>query len=238
MATADYSKLNVCQKLNLARKMFLEAGTTKSGKNTGIGFYYFELEDIVPKVTSIFNEIGLISIVNFTDTDARMEIVNTDNLHDEVMFTSPVRFLEGNKGMNALQALGAMHTYIRRYLYMMALDIIEADSVDGTPLPEKPKAAAVTKEAEKPVAKPKSKKQPTAEESKQKVAELTSANENAPQEEIKQLIDACNQLLDKDPDQEDFVKQIIDMTDGLKKVTSDQVKNLLAGIGELMTAYE
>jgi hypothetical protein len=36
------------------------------------------------------------------------------------------------KGCNEIQAMGAMMTYIRRYLYVNALEIVEHDAIDAT----------------------------------------------------------------------------------------------------------
>lgn len=44
----DYSTLNACQKLQIARSKFLQAGVKKTGKNIHLEFMYFELQDIVP----------------------------------------------------------------------------------------------------------------------------------------------------------------------------------------------
>lgn len=70
---------NVYQKLLTARAKFLEANVEKTGKNMHLSFKYFELEDIVPTAIRIFNEVGLIPVVNFTADVATMNIINTDN---------------------------------------------------------------------------------------------------------------------------------------------------------------
>lgn len=48
------------------------------------------------------------------------------------------------KGANAVQLLGGVETYLRRYLYMTVLDIVEADQFDNMPSPDlrKPSKAA------------------------------------------------------------------------------------------------
>lgn len=69
---------NVYQKLLTARAKFLEANVEKTGKNMHLSFKYFELEDIVPTAIRIFNEVGLIPVVNFTADVATMNIINTD----------------------------------------------------------------------------------------------------------------------------------------------------------------
>ena len=44
----DYSGMNICRKLQIARLKFLQAGVKKTGKNIHLEFMYFELADIVP----------------------------------------------------------------------------------------------------------------------------------------------------------------------------------------------
>ncbi len=49
------------------------------------------------------------------------------------------------KGCHPVQNLGATQTYLRRYLYVLALEIVEHDALDATTGSEAPKAAkAVT----------------------------------------------------------------------------------------------
>ena len=70
---------NVYQKLLKARAMFLGSDTKKSGKNMTLAFKYFELDDIVPVATKIFEEVGLISLVSFTNEVASITIVQRRN---------------------------------------------------------------------------------------------------------------------------------------------------------------
>lgn len=135
--TKPTAPMNVYQKLIQARKMFQEADVKKSGINRFADFKYFELADIVPVKTRIFAELGLVDCVTFTPTDATLCLFNVDNPEDMIPFMSPMRPLTtvsqtGKNKMNELQGLGAEETYQRRYLYMMALDIVEADSFDAT----------------------------------------------------------------------------------------------------------
>lgn len=122
-------KLNVYQKLLKARADFLAAKVKKSGRNQHLKFEYFELDDIIPVATRIFSEVGLLPIVCFDGELATMQVVDTDCPESSITFTSPVVTLN-QSGMNSVQALGAMETYQRRYLYYMALDICEPDALD------------------------------------------------------------------------------------------------------------
>ena len=133
-----YTDLNVYAKLLLARKMFLTAGVKKTGVNRHLEFKYFELEDIVPVATEIGNEIGLLFLTTFENEYALMTVVNTDNPTETIEFKSPMKEIDsiessrtGGKLTNAVQNLGSVETYQRRYLYITALDIVEADGFDG-----------------------------------------------------------------------------------------------------------
>jgi hypothetical protein len=136
--TQEAPKLNVCQKLLTARCKFLESQVQKSGKNMKLKYKYFELDDIVPVALPIFQEVGLLPVTTFTNEVASMALVNVDDPMDIITFTSPMREIEpiisnttGGEVTNAIQRLGAVETYQRRYLYMIALDIVEADEMEA-----------------------------------------------------------------------------------------------------------
>jgi hypothetical protein len=48
-----------------------------------------------------------------------------------VFFTSPIADAQV-KGTTPVQALGAVHTYLKRYLYLNALEVIENDILDAS----------------------------------------------------------------------------------------------------------
>lgn len=109
--------------------MFQRKNVKKSGRNTFSKYDYFELDDIVPPKTEIFNELMLCDLISFSDTEATLTLVNIEKPEETLEFKSPMRDLE-LKGANAVQLLGGVETYQRRYLYMMVLDIVEADQFD------------------------------------------------------------------------------------------------------------
>lgn len=219
--TADKPK-NVFQKLLEARVKFLAAGVKKTGKNMHIKFMYFELEDIVPVATPIFAELGLLPLVNFTDEAATMTIVNVDEPSETIQFTSPMRVIEGNAATNAVQALGASETYQRRYLYMAALDITENDTLDGT--------------AGAPAPAPAPKAPPTPEQREAVKNELTNAEGNASDLQIKQLKNALTQLRSKDPSKEEWIAQVAIATQGFTKMTKTDCENILTKVSEMLEA--
>lgn len=139
---------NVYTKLLTARKLFLEEAIKKSGKANKLGYKYFELDDIVPVAIQIFYDLHLLPQVCFSADMATMTIINTDDPSDMITFTSPMANDTGGLISNEIQKLGSVQTYLRRYLYMMALDIVEADQIEAstgmTPkaAPVQPKTAA------------------------------------------------------------------------------------------------
>lgn len=124
-------KKNIYQKLQEARVELHNMQLKKSGCNKFANFYYYELGDFIPQVNKIFLEKGLIAVFNLLKETAILDIINIDNKDECVSFETPTA--EVNiKGANAVQALGGCHTYLKRYLYMNALEIVEADMFDAT----------------------------------------------------------------------------------------------------------
>ncbi len=121
---------NVYGKLQAARVQLQGLELKESGKNTFAGYSYMELGDFLPKINSICAEIGLCGVVNFGE-NATLTIVNTDNIEERIVFSSPMSTAE-LKGCHAIQNLGAVQSYLRRYLWMAAFEIVEHDALDGT----------------------------------------------------------------------------------------------------------
>jgi hypothetical protein len=123
--------MNVYQKLNEARDEFHQAKLKKSGHNKFANYYYFELGDFVIPALEIFKQIGLTSIISFGKEEASMTIVNNDKPEEKIILTSPMSSA-ALKGCHEVQNLGAVQTYLRRYLWVAALEIVEHDALDGT----------------------------------------------------------------------------------------------------------
>lgn len=123
--------MNVFQKLNDARERFHQSKLNKSGHNKFAGYKYFELSDFVVPALQIFKEVGLTSIIRFGKDMAEMCIVNVDKPDEIIVITSPMS-TAALKGCHEVQNLGAVQTYIRRYLWVAALEIVEHDALDST----------------------------------------------------------------------------------------------------------
>jgi len=123
--------MNVYQKLNDARHKFHSTELKKSGHNKFAGYKYFELGDFIVPALSIFDEVGLTSIISFGKESADMRIINTDKPEEMIVIESPMS--EANlKGCHPVQNLGAVQTYIRRYLWVAALEIVVHDALDSS----------------------------------------------------------------------------------------------------------
>lgn len=123
--------MNVYSKLQNARVKLQESNLKKSGENKFAGFKYFELGDFLPSINKIFDELKLSSFINFSKDEAKLIIINSEKTDEVIEFTCPVVDLS-LKGANAIQNLGGTQTYLRRYLYMNALEIVENDEFDAT----------------------------------------------------------------------------------------------------------
>jgi len=122
--------MNIYQKLQKARIALQNTALKKSGHNKFAGFKYFELSDLLPHINNIFDDLGLFSAFNIRDGLATLTIVDTDEPDKMVSFSSPIADASV-KGTTPVQSLGAVHTYLKRYLYLNALEIIENDTLDA-----------------------------------------------------------------------------------------------------------
>lgn len=236
----DYSTMNVLTKLQLARLKFLQAGVKKTGKNIHLEFMYFELQDIVPTAESIFAEVGLLMVPTIGKEYASARVYNCDDQEEEpvvfeVPFTqiAPIISNTGKVVTNEMQALGSSITYIRRYLWQLVLDIIEADSIDNI------SGGDTSEDAPTPSPKVTRKAPVTPEKRKEIKEELTSAPPDAASEEqITNLKGVLKKLMELDPEQESFVQSVAVKTEGFTKITADVCDQLIAGVNEMLAAYD
>lgn len=219
-----FQPMNVYEKLIKARLEFLKANVKKTGINRFAEFKYYELADIVPPATKIFEDLGLVFITTFSETSAIGTLYNTENFEEYITFNSPIRELSvisatGKNKMNELQGLGAEQTYQRRYLYMMCLDIVEADTFDAT-----------SGEDSKEPAPKKSNKPSTPKEREEVKKELIDEGGEATEVQIKSIKNGLKKLRTKDSDKyESYVTEVVKkIKAGLNKTDAE---NLLIEIG-------
>lgn len=230
--------MNVLQKLAQARKNFLAKGVEKSGVNQHLEFKYFRLEDIVPEATEIFAEIGLLHVFSIKGDVASMIVYNTDDINDFVEFTAPFIVVkpiinkEGKQVSNDVADLGSSITYLRRYLYLMCLDIVEADEIDANlKSPEE-----TEKELKKLDIKTSAKKEKpkNEEEKKEIVKELTNQEEQADALQIKALKTLLKELKTVAPDKKGIAEEITIKTNLFKNVSKKQCAELIDTVAKLV----
>ena len=122
--------MNVYEKLQLLRVKLQSINPKKTGNNKFAGYSYYELGDFIPHVNSLMDELKLTSCLSFGDIGL-LEIINVEAPDERITFTAPMSTAE-LKGCHAVQNLGAVITYIRRYLWTNALELTEHDTLDAT----------------------------------------------------------------------------------------------------------
>ena len=112
---------------------------------------------------------------------------------------------------------------MRRYLYMIALDICESDSIDSelgkpTPAPAPaPKAPPATPEQRQEVKQ-----------------ELTAPQDNATPLQIKGLKAVLKKLKDADPTKEEMIAQIAVQTEGFTSISKSDCETLIQKITAML----
>lgn len=204
--------LNVYAKLIEARKRFLEVGVKKTGVNRYAEYKYFTLDEIIPVKQEIFRDLGLSDVISFGTEVATLTIFNVDNPEESIDFMSQLAPDE-SLIKNPIQKVGAIQTYVRRYLYLLALDIIESDGIEettGKPVDEEGKPTKTTSK--------KSNRPATTEERQEVKEELINQDGNATDTQIKAIKNGLKKLREKDEKYEPYIKET------LKKIKAGMTK--------------
>jgi len=127
--------MSVYAKLQAARLQLVNSGIKKTGYNAHGGWKYYELGDFIPTIHKLFDAVGLCGVVRFGE-NATLTIYDTQG-GESIEFSTPIVYAEAAKGQ-PIQLLGSTHTYIRRYLWLLAMEIVEADAIDSEEQEEKP----------------------------------------------------------------------------------------------------
>ena len=122
--------MSIFEKLNQARLEFQNMGVKKSGKNSYAGYTYYELSDIIPAINKLADKLKFCCVINFTNDLAKLDFCDLEK-DERITFTSPMSSAS-LKGGQEVQNLGAVETYIKRYLYKNCFEIVEGDALDST----------------------------------------------------------------------------------------------------------
>jgi hypothetical protein len=209
--------MTVYKKLQWARHELSKAKLKKTGHNAYGGWFYYELGDFIPTVHKLFDEVGLCGVVTFEET-ATLTIHNSDD-GSFIEFATPIVYAEAAKGQ-PIQMLGSTHTYLRRYLWLMAMEIVESDTVDAEK--QEPKSEPV-KVAIKPPAKIVGKELPWQ-------LKLTTTEGCTTEEWVDLVMKATNIQLNvarSESDVTNIFKVNRNIFDQLKETDEEQYKDLL-----------
>jgi len=114
----------------------MKSNLKKSGFNKYSNFKYYELQDFVPQINEMCDEIGLYTEFDFTATEGILRIIDMENMESQREIRVPMAKAE-IKGCNEVQNLGGSLTYLMRYLFMIAFNIMENDHFDGQDMRKK-----------------------------------------------------------------------------------------------------
>jgi len=143
MSESKTTAKSIYARLQSVRLELSKKNLKKSGHNTFAKYDYFELGDFLPSLTELCEKHEITPIFNLGES-ATLTVINSDNTEESIVFTCPIAET-GIKGCTSIQNLGGQITYLRRYLYQMAFEIAENDSVDAAdPIKRKVAPAPVT----------------------------------------------------------------------------------------------
>jgi len=123
--------MNIYEKLQTVRVALQNKNLKKGKTNTYSGYQYYELADFLPELMQLMNDNKMTSVISFTNELATLTLIDMEKPDAQIIFTSPMSTAK-LKAAHEIQNLGAVETYERRYLYMMAFEIVEADVLDAT----------------------------------------------------------------------------------------------------------
>lgn len=136
-------KKSLYEKIANVRMELSQKNLKKSGKNTYAGFDYFELKDFLPSIIELEKKHRLLSTFvmipeykkedNHSPGEVKLIVKDWDS-DEQFEVLSPIKELNKEskmvKGMHPVQALGAVHTFLKRYLYNNLYNITEDDVLD------------------------------------------------------------------------------------------------------------
>lgn len=125
------TKPNIYQKLQKMRIELQNTKLKKSGYNTYSKFYYYELRDFLPTINEMMLKQNLFHFISFGLEYAKLTILDMNNPEEKIIITSPMSTAKLT-ACHEVQNLGAVQTYLRRYLYIVAFEIVENDALDAS----------------------------------------------------------------------------------------------------------
>jgi hypothetical protein len=122
--------MTIYQKLANARAKFRSLPLKQSGRNNHQNYNYFELADFIGDAQECLELQGLLAYVSFGVDIATITVKQFEG-DGEIVITSPMSSA-ALKGCHEVQNLGAVQTYLRRYLWTALMELVETDVLNAT----------------------------------------------------------------------------------------------------------
>lgn len=122
--------MNIFEKIQTVRVRLAQDGLKKGKKNEYAGYTYYELGDFLPRLMGLCEECKVFPVISFTADVATLTVYDCEKPDAKVEITTPMSTAQ-LKACHPVQNLGAVQTYLRRYLYIAMFEIVESDKIEA-----------------------------------------------------------------------------------------------------------
>ena len=122
--------MNIFEKIQTVRVRLAQDGLKKGKKNEYAGYTYYELGDFLPRIMALCEECKIFPVISFTSDVATLTVYDCEKPDAKVEITTPMSTAQ-LKACHPVQNLGAVQTYLRRYLYIAMFEIVESDKIEA-----------------------------------------------------------------------------------------------------------
>ncbi|MBO6179419.1 MAG: ERF family protein [Selenomonadaceae bacterium] len=124
--------MNIHEKIQSVKVALASEGIKKGGENTYSNYKYFELADFLPRLNVFCAEFKLSHAITVSEDLQQIILTVRDIDKPDSFLEYRIPLSTANlKASHPVQNLGAVLTYSRRYLLMMAFDIVQADTLEA-----------------------------------------------------------------------------------------------------------
>lgn len=123
--------MNIHEKIQTIKCELAAEGLKKGGDNAYSGYKYFELADFLPQLNTLCAAYNVSHAITASADLTQMVLTVRDTEKPDSFLEYRIPLSTANlKASHPVQNLGAVITYSRRYLLMMAFDIVQADTLE------------------------------------------------------------------------------------------------------------
>lgn len=122
--------MNIFEKIQTVRVQLSADNLKKGKKNEYAGYTYYELGNFLPRIMTLCSEQKIFPVISFTAEVATLTIYDCEKPDAKVEITTPMSTAQ-LKACHPVQNLGAVQTYLRRYLYIAMFEIVESDKIEA-----------------------------------------------------------------------------------------------------------